>query len=243
MLAHLKQEWFKYLLEILVITFGILGAFGLNSWNEIRKVKADESLSVERLKEDIESNLHRYEFLKKSYQKRIDKSDSILRLMATQETIEDRLGIVGIHLIYFYLVEADVTTYDELVNTGKMYAFSNSFYREQINFYYRQVRKWSSYVEKDNNQLRDMMIQPSYGTYWTLQEAIWGNQQLDLEKFAWIKKKYSPELIQIEALIRRAKEIYKDNLRRVEILEAMAERLLARLDNPEAEDVIEWALR
>ena len=32
---HLKSDWYKYVLELIVITAGILGAYALNNWSRI----------------------------------------------------------------------------------------------------------------------------------------------------------------------------------------------------------------
>ncbi len=60
-LEHFAAEWYKYVLEILVITIGILGAFALNNWNEHRLAKLEE--------EKIVANLH----------KEFKQSESLLR--------------------------------------------------------------------------------------------------------------------------------------------------------------------
>ena len=57
----LSQKWPEFLLEIIVITIGILGAFALNSWNENRKDRIKEQQVIGQLISDYESNLAQLE--------------------------------------------------------------------------------------------------------------------------------------------------------------------------------------
>ena len=57
LIKHIKEEWYKYFLEILVLIIGIYGAFAVERWNEDRKDKIREQKVLTRLLEDFESDL------------------------------------------------------------------------------------------------------------------------------------------------------------------------------------------
>lgn len=55
-LNHLKSDWYKYAIELVVITAGILGAYALNNWNEGRKIRESEQVILRNLKEELLAN-------------------------------------------------------------------------------------------------------------------------------------------------------------------------------------------
>jgi len=53
---HLKKDWYKYLIEILVVVVGILIAIALNNWNENNKIRMLEKASLFEISNALESD-------------------------------------------------------------------------------------------------------------------------------------------------------------------------------------------
>ena len=228
-LSTLSQKWPEYLLEILVVIIGILAAFSLNKWNENQKTKTAEVLSLERFLEDIKSDTARFEFLNESYRRRISRCDSLIEMLQKQKTTSDRQQIINKHVINFYLIEANTTTFDEMINTGRFYNFSNESLRTGLDKYYRDIEKWSRYIEKDNAQLRQLMTHPDYNDYWLAQQALWAGETINSKKFPWIASRYSNEIKDIEALIYRARNVYLSSRGTVKYLDRQADLMINEL--------------
>ncbi|WP_462248045.1 DUF6090 family protein [Ekhidna sp.] len=228
-----KNRFTSYLLyaigEIILVVVGILIAVLLNNQNNESKLQKVEDLSLIRLAEDLKDDITRYEFLTRRLEGRITKCDSTLNLLTAQNTLDDRLGIISIHLINFFLIEGNTTTYDEMKNTGRLYSMKDKVLRAQIIDYYKDLSKWSTYVARNNQQLRNMTIQQGFSDYWVIQRTIWNDQKVSTIKYPWLLDNYSREIKDLEALVLKAKGVFKSNEFNVSLLQDDAEELLKKL--------------
>lgn len=122
-LSHLNTNWYKYLLELIVITAGVLGAFALNNWNEDRKIQALEKKYFTNLKNDLEADLIGLDTLLKVGQRKIVSAKNI-----KQRADKDSVGVlydfsnVIKELIFVNGFRPNQATFEEMHSTGH---FSN----------------------------------------------------------------------------------------------------------------------
>ena len=230
LVSILRQKWAEYFLEILVITVGILGAFLLNNWNDNRISNKVYDQTIQRLIEDVKSDIKRYDYLDGRLEGRVQRCDSVLLLFDSLNGQDDITSMISVHLINFFLVEANTTTYDEMLNTGRLYSMEDRELRSKIINYYQDVRKWSTYIEKNNAQLRSKMIAVEYNDYWVIQNKIWNDLEVSATKYPWLKENFSDELRNIESLILSSKNLFKREKGRIGTLKELAEELLQSLE-------------
>jgi hypothetical protein len=139
-LETIKRKWAEYLLEILVITIGVLGAFGLNNWNENRSKDDQLNTIYGFINEDliadiqeIDSALIGFERQKTLFQRIIEGTESKAEFMNnSQEYMSALLGFedLGINIRGLNLLENTVD-----ISNNKQIVLSNKiahFYSERI---------------------------------------------------------------------------------------------------------------
>ena len=98
-LETLKQKWAEYLLEIIVIMIGILGAFALNNWNDKRQTNNDEIKLLTDIRIALKADLvNQFDRLIERSNLDIEKTESILNLaendVALNDSMNDPYGVI-----------------------------------------------------------------------------------------------------------------------------------------------------
>jgi len=216
--------------EIFLVVLGILIAVQLNNWNNQRKLEQAESISLTRLHEDLQSDSRRFNFLDSAMSHHSNICDSIVNLIAVQTSMADRLNLIRVKAIQVFLLESNTITYDEMVNTGRLYSLSDRRLRRLITLYYRQIRKWDSYSEENSDRVRHMIEDPDLRDYWVIQSKLRNGEKISLIEFPWLAQQQSEELKAIGHLMYLSALAHQENIGNYKIVKEIRQSLLSALE-------------
>jgi len=131
-LNHLATDWYKYLLELIVITAGVLGAFALNNWNEGRLENIEEVNMLISVKKDLENTIQEFEYLNGHRANILECTRELLELSSSDELNNDALdSLLGItfNRPTFNNKQGAI---ELLFTSGKINLVKNDLIREQL---------------------------------------------------------------------------------------------------------------
>lgn len=179
-LSTLAQKWPEYLLEILVITIGILGAFALNNWNESRKDRIEELVLLKQLLNEYESNLNQLESKINTRNALIKSSKELLSFFEYPDTV--KLDDVVPRIANLALT----VTYDPIKNdlfaSGNINRITNPKLKSLLTSWSTDVIQVQEvetiYLQRFNNHIQPFLIELGLGR--SIDESFWQSiQQLD----------------------------------------------------------------
>lgn len=169
-LNTISQKWPEYLLEILVITIGILGAFGLNNWNEFRKTSLREADILEEINYEFKENLEEYYQTKKNHQQAAENGQWLLNHYPyfdtiSSDSIASRIwGIIG--PVTF---EPSESTIEALISTQSFNIIKNKELRMHLIKWKDALKDHQKFERYGQTFTVDIMI-PYLARYLDLQE-------------------------------------------------------------------------
>lgn len=141
-LAQLKIKWPEYLLEILVIIIGIIGAFMLNSWHEGRQERNFEVKMLNELHNSIQQNI---DYLDLAIQRSDEAKVScnlILEYFDNGNAYHDSLDLHFSRSLFWFHPSINNNAYESLKSYG-LHIISNDSIRENLG----QIYEWK-FIER-----------------------------------------------------------------------------------------------
>ncbi|WP_420316977.1 DUF6090 family protein [Ekhidna sp.] len=163
-LTTLSQKWPEYLLEILVITIGILGAFGLNRWNEQVRFENEQAQIIANLNEEFTTNVESLNSQIARLERKIRACSQIMSYIHASKPLPDTILVdTLVNRIY------DNPTWNpstfvltDLRNSGQLKALKNQQLKallHQWEQHYENLREWYQLETSMFNRTMDFLTE------------------------------------------------------------------------------------
>jgi len=168
-LNHLATDWYKYLLELIVITGGVFGAFALNNWNENLKEQKTELKFYRELVSDLKYNLLEVEGVDDGLALNLHSIMQIDHYLQNNIPLDDSLKFHFAQFTSLGIANIANSAYQFMQSTGLDFVKNDLLRAAITEMYERQF--YNVRYRNDNHQERiDQKIEPFMAKNFTLSD-------------------------------------------------------------------------
>ena len=142
-------KYFKYAIgEIFLVVLGILIALQINTWNTDKLNNERNNLLLIKLSKELDLNIERIHFLdtiNHAFKGRLIFTDSLLKILNKGITTKDLDYMIRQSIYYTTTLNFNSTVFQELKNTGSLYAIGSDSLIQSIQNYYQLCDRESFY--------------------------------------------------------------------------------------------------
>lgn len=237
------SKWPEYLLEVLVITIGILGAFALNNWNEDKKGQREEAALLSNIRTDLIKAQNEIDDLN-SYRKRIlDATHVFYALIRKDQTLPPRqIDSLFAELYIAPTYNSQTGTINALFNSGKITTITNLEIRNELLSWPQAVEDIREEEQYANNYLfRDLLpIVRTYVPIYEMNKYFRINDFISSTEITWTGERYPSafkgeydkllEDIRFEGVLANREVVVYMGIRQTEKLKEKASNIIELID-------------
>lgn len=155
---HLKSQWYKYVIEVIVVILGILIAYNLEQWKDTRNNRKREIEVLKEFKSALAADLMEMHSNIRMHEYSILSSKTIMKVINDNLPYHDSLDACFAHTHAFTVFSGRVGPIEQLKNTNLAIVSNDSLRLEIISMYdeaYPRIQLVELVVRRDYEQLRD----------------------------------------------------------------------------------------
>lgn len=166
-----ENRFSRYLIyavgEIVLVVIGILIALAINNWTHEKRVHSEEIATLQKLIQDLKSDNKRYldniEFYNE-FDNYLTKSKEIIyKKSLSDNEINNVMGFYG---AIIKDINPRKTTYEEMLNSGRIYTLSNEKLVDEIIEYYKFLDESIYQNQENRREFRAIFYGPDFTDFW-----------------------------------------------------------------------------
>ena len=161
-------KYFKYAIgEIILVVIGILIALQINTWNNQKRISSEETATLVKLVNDLSRDNKRFKETIETYTEYgiqlAKEKELIYKKGLTDDEIQLAMNYRGVQIL---TLNPRRSTFDEMLNSGKIYNLSNQIMLDKIINYYQFLEDSIYNNKEDRKEYRALFYGSELADFW-----------------------------------------------------------------------------